>query len=345
MNQKNIAESISKIMEQLPNRSQEVLEQRFGLKDGQKRHTLESIGQGYGITRERVRQIENSAKELILSTNTLLLHTQKIVKELERVIKGSGGIMAEKNLLNHFTEDADYQDHLHFVLSLTDPFSDVKKTEYYDKIWYTEKDSYEAFSKSLDKLYGDLDTDELLTEKEIISRFTEKLSKQTDNKKLLKNDVVKNLISLSKKIGSNKLEQWGRADSRNISTKGVKDLAFLILNDLGRPLHFREITEEVSKRFEQKINVATMHNELIKDSRFILVGRGQYGLSTWTQFSGGTVNEVIKEVLKKARKSLTKEEIIEGVLGRKNVRKQTIVINLSNKDFKKNKEGKYNVVK
>jgi DNA-directed RNA polymerase sigma subunit (sigma70/sigma32) len=134
MNQKNIAESISKIMEQLPNRSQEVLEQRFGLKDGQKRHTLESIGQGYGITRERVRQIENSAKELILSTNTLLLHTQKIVKELERVIKGSGGIMAEKNLLNHFTEDADYQDHLHFVLSLTDPFSDVKKTEYYDKI-------------------------------------------------------------------------------------------------------------------------------------------------------------------------------------------------------------------
>jgi hypothetical protein len=50
-------------------------------------------------------------------------------------------------------------------------------------------------------------------------------------------------------------------------------------------------------------------------------------------------------VLKKARKSLTKEEIIEGVLGRKNVRKQTIVINLSNKDFKKNKEGKYNVVK
>jgi hypothetical protein len=59
----------------------------------------------------------------------------------------------------------------------------------------------------LDKLYGDLDTDELLTEKEIISRFTEKLSKQTDNKKLLKNDVVKNLISLSKKIGSNKLEQ------------------------------------------------------------------------------------------------------------------------------------------
>lgn len=345
MNNKNTAESIKEMMENLPNRSQEVLEQRFGLKKGQKRHTLESIGQGYGITRERVRQIENAAKELIINTNTLISHTQKTVKELERVIKNNGGMVAEKELLGHFTDDADYQDHLHFILNLAKPFSDVKKTEYYDKIWYTEEDSYNAFSKSLDKLYRDLKTDELLTEKEILSRFTEKLEQQTDNKKLLKNETVKRLILLSKKIGSNKLEQWGRADSRNISTKGVKDLAFLILNSLGEPLHFREITEKVSEKFGKKINVATMHNELIKDSRFILVGRGQYGLSTWNQFSGGTVKEVIIEVLKKAKKALTKEEIIEGVLGRKNVRKQTIVINLSNKVFKKNKEGKYSVVK
>jgi hypothetical protein len=56
-------------------------------------------------------------------------------------------------------------------------------------------------------LYRDLDNDELLTEKEILSRFTDKLSKQTDNKKLLKNDTVKRLIALSKKIGSNQLDQ------------------------------------------------------------------------------------------------------------------------------------------
>lgn len=345
IDEKYISDSIKKIMLDIPDMSQEVLEKRFGLKKGEKRHTLDAIGQGYGITRERVRQIENSAKQLILSTKELVSHTQKVVRELEKVINGYGGVVAEKDLLGHFTDNVDYQDHLHFILNLSEPFLGIKKTDFRDKIWCTDEDSYSVFEKSLDQLYRDLDSDELLTEKEILSRFTDKLSQQTDNKKLLKNDTVKRLISLSKKIGSNKLDQWGRADSRNISTKGVKDLAYLILNEVGKPLHFREITDIVSERFGQNINVATMHNELIKDERFILVGRGQYGLSTWKKFSGGTVKEVIKEVLKDAKKPLTKEEIIYEVLEKKNVRKQTVVINLSSKDFKKNKEGKYVIFK
>jgi hypothetical protein len=50
---------------------------------------------------------------------------------------------------------------------------------------------------------------------------------------------------------------------------------------------------------------------------------------------------VIIETLKKAKKALTKEEIIEAVLARKNVRRQTVIINLSNKAFKRTKDGKY----
>ena len=345
MNEIQTAEAIKKIMSELPTRSQEVLEQRFGLKKGQKRYTLDAIGQGYGITRERVRQIENASKNLILETDSLLMYIKKTVKELERVINNFGGMVAEKDLLNNFTEDKDAQDHLHFILKLSEPFTDIKSTDLRDKIWYTKEDSYNAFSKSLDKLYKDIESDELLTEKEIIQRFTDKLSEQTDNKKLLQNTTVKKLILLSKKIGSNKLNQWGRAESRNITTKGVKDSAFLILNELKEPLHFRELTDIISDRFGKKVNVAAVHNELIKDDRFILVGRGQYGLSTWTQFSGGTVKEVIMEILEKNKKGMTKNEIIDAVKKKKNVRKQTVVINLSNKAFKKNKEGKFILAK
>ncbi|MER3513854.1 MAG: RNA polymerase sigma factor RpoD, partial [Chloroflexota bacterium] len=41
-------------------RERDVLEMRFGLKDGQD-HTLEEVGQYFGVTRERIRQIEAKA--------------------------------------------------------------------------------------------------------------------------------------------------------------------------------------------------------------------------------------------------------------------------------------------
>ena len=45
------------LIKDLPQRQKEVISRRFGLKTGQK-ETLEAIGKDYGITRERVRQIE-----------------------------------------------------------------------------------------------------------------------------------------------------------------------------------------------------------------------------------------------------------------------------------------------
>ena len=54
------SEDIRNIIDVLPNREREILEYRFGLNDGISR-TLECVGDIYGITRERVRQIEGKA--------------------------------------------------------------------------------------------------------------------------------------------------------------------------------------------------------------------------------------------------------------------------------------------
>ncbi len=181
-----------------------------------------------------------------------------------------------------------------------------------------------------------------MTQEEIVERFLNELKKNTNNEKILKEDVVKNLISISKKIGFNSLNQWGLTESRNIVTKGARDYIYLILKKEDRPMHFKDIADEVRKQFSVDINTATCHNELIKDRRFIIIGRGIYGLKEWKKYSGKAVAEVIINVLKKSKKALKLEEIVEQVLEQKKVREQTVVINLGDKDkFKKLKNKKY----
>ncbi|HEY4478548.1 MAG TPA: hypothetical protein VI775_01765, partial [Candidatus Paceibacterota bacterium] len=93
----------------------------------------------------------------------------------------------------------------------------------------------------------------------------------------------------------------------------------------------------------KKAHIATTHNELIKDERFVLVGRGLYALAEWGYMSG-VVKDVIKKIITK-NGPLTKEDIIDKVLKERYVKDNTILVNLQNqKCFKKDKEGKYHLV-
>jgi RNA polymerase primary sigma factor len=60
VSQENLSEELEKILDSLRPRERDVLKLRFGLNDGNKR-TLEEIGQLFGVSRERVRQIETRA--------------------------------------------------------------------------------------------------------------------------------------------------------------------------------------------------------------------------------------------------------------------------------------------
>jgi DNA-directed RNA polymerase delta subunit len=55
-------------------------------------------------------------------------------------------------------------------------------------------------------------------------------------------------------------------------------MAYLSLREHKKPLYFKDIVSEIYNKFDKKVNPATCHNELIRDKRFILVGRGIYGL-------------------------------------------------------------------
>ena len=172
------------------------------------------------------------------------------------------------------------------------------------------------------------------------------LIRQLDGHPELENfsaEAIESYINISKKVGKNPYREIGLAVWAQISPKDVGDKAFLILSHQGKPEHYSKITEMINKRgFDQRTaHKESVHNELIKDKRFVLVGRGIYALAEWG-YKKGVVAEIISEIIGKAEEPLSKETIIAQVLKQRVVKKNTIIVGLSNKNkFHKTAENKY----
>ncbi len=95
-------------------------------------------------------------------------------------------------------------------------------------------------------------------------------------------------------------------------------------------MHFVDLTNAISEQFREPVKTATIHNELIRNEEFVLVGRGIYVLKEWG-YEEGTVLDVVKKVLRKAGGPLSTDEIIAGVLETRQVKPSTVYMNLQNK--------------
>jgi hypothetical protein len=329
------------LIEALSPRSRDVMTKRYGLGKSAEPMTLDAIGKTYGITRERVRQIENHALAVIRKSKQYT-EEKPVFDEIEKVIHSLGGIVTEQDLLDYISTDSSVQSHINFLLVAGHPFNKIKEDDDFKHRWFIDSALSEKVHEALKKLYATLKSEDLLSEPDIIKSFLGQLEDVSE--KYRNDEIAKRWLSLSKKIGKNTLGEWGKTESSNISTKGMRDYAYLIIRRHGSPIHFREVVKIITEVFKIKAHVATCHNELIKDPRFVLVGRGLYALSEWGYMSG-VVKEVIKKILEK-NGPLTKAEVIQKVLKERYVKENTIVINLQNpKYFKKNKDGKYEIVK
>lgn len=334
-------QTTKKLLSVVPERARDVLMYRYGL-DSKKteRMTLESIGQMYGITRERVRQIENYALNLIRKSDAYKSE-KGTFDELHTILHSLGGIVVEEDLMNHFSKDKNIQNHINFLLVVGEQFRRRKEDDHFKHRWHVDEKLTEKVEESLKSLYGKLNNNDLIAESEMVNKFLEHL--QDVSEKYKNQEILKRWLTLSKSIGKNAIGEWGVAHSSNIKTKGMRDYAFLVIRKHGSPIHFREVAKQIEKIFKKKAHVATTHNELIKDPRFVLVGRGLYALSEWGYMTG-VVKDVIKNILKK-NGPLTKEEIIDKVLKERYVKENTIMVNLQNqKFFKKGPDGKYSII-
>lgn len=321
----------------LPNRAADILKKRYGLGDGVAKETLEAIGKTYGITRERVRQIESFALSSIRKSDAFKI-AENVFEELRELMTDYGTIVQEESFLAYISKEKSIQNHIHFLLVIGDYFERLREDDEFHHRWTTDKSIAVKVEKSLQGLHKNLSSEDLLAEKEVVDRFLSHLEKELRSSQ--DRNMASRWMGLSKSIGKNPLGEWGLATSSKVKARGIRDLAYLILRDQGSPMHFTEVAKQIEKRFGKKAHTATTHNELIKDKRFILVGRGLYALSEWG-YAPGVVRDVIYHILKKEG-PLSKEDIVERVKKERYVKDNTILVNLQNsRYFKKDKSGKY----
>ena len=329
-----------KIVSQLADRASDVIMNRFGLTEDGKRKTLEEIGKKYNITRERVRQVEEVAINFIRKSDAYK-REQAIFDELKQLIKKLGSIVAEHELLPHISKDKTIQNHIHFFLTLGSAFKKHREDDHFHTRYSIDDEIAEKVHDALRKLYASLNDEDLVGEAEMINKFFEHMKDVALEYR--DEEMAKRWLSMSKTVAKNPLGEWGKASSPNIRTRGVKDYAFLVMSRHGSPMHFREVADSIGKTFDRKIHYATCHNELIKDPRFVLVGRGMYALAEWG-YKKGIAREVIADILKREG-PLGKEDIVLKVNKERYFKKNTILVNLANpKYFMKNKSGLYSVV-
>ncbi len=326
-----------KLLTTLNPRTREIVVNRYGLEKPE-RMTLESIGKTYDITRERVRQIENFALATIKKSKDYKEHAF-IFEELKTILKELGTVVGEEHLMRTISKDPVVQNHINLYLALGEDFKKHKEDDHFHAHFSTNDAAAAHVREALAKLYSSINEEDLVKEEEIFNRFLSHLSEVVSEYKGNK-EIIYRYLALSKVIGKNQLSEWGRTSSPHIRARGIKDYAYLIMRKAGRPMHFKEVAAEINKTFGKKAHVATCHNELIKDNRFVLVGRGMYGLRDWGH-TGGVVRDVITEVLKESGRSLSKDEIIKRVLAKRIVKPNTVLVNLQNAKFFKKVAGEY----
>lgn len=318
------ASTLQIVLERLPLRSRSIIEARFGIGDDTPK-TLEEIGQSYQITRERVRQVIGSALGF-LSQEQSHPSIGQVVDSIEQALSERYGVMESDELLEKLTlKSKKERGALLAFLEALSIVKEEKATKEYERLYHLKDFSLSRLKKVIEGAKQILEEGGgALEPKDFYARF-KKIQGDVSEQELF------SLLAVSKDIKQNVFGKWGLSGWSDIKPRGTREKAYLVLKTADKPLHFRAIADLIDRyglQKKKKSHPQTVHNELIKDKRFVLVGRGIYALSDWG-YKRGTVKEVITDILKAAGKPLSREEVLAKVLEIRQVKKSTVIINLN----------------
>lgn len=327
-----ITDIFSAILSSLAEKEKAVITRRIGLFG--ERETLQEIGDTYGITRERVRQIEDvGIKKIgrIMRTSPLM----KLQESGEKILKMHGGVMTRDRLISAIIADVWVEGNLNaniidvllqadFNLQRSKPqlgtntyfhFPEVSKKV----IEWAHKEAVKILKKR-----GDIIETSALYEMIKVNLFSQfgKVEPILIDSIM---DIYLDIVKWEEKfIG---LEKW-----KILNPATLKDKAIYVLKKKKEPMHFLDIANAITEYFSEPVKISTIHNELIRNSEFVLIGRGIYVLKEWG-YKDGTVLDVILDIFKKAATPLSTEEITARVLKIRQVKTTTIYMNLQNKKY------------
>jgi len=323
------------LVEQLPPRVKDVVVGRFGL-SSESPETLEAVGRQHQITRERVRQIVEEGLSQLREETKQARHKERCAAIFERIAATlrKAGSMKREDLLLELLGARDAVNHALFLLTLGDQFYNQRETQDFYPFWALRKDMVKNARPFHKRLLG----------------FFQKKKSPVAEPELrrLHGKEVLSYLEVSKLIEKSPEGRWGLKTWPEVNPRGMRDKAYLVLRQQGRPLHFREVTGLIAKLQEnlvlqkkKAVLPQTVHNELIKDPRFVLIGRGTYGLADWG-LTAGTVKDVMRSILADNGKTMEREELIAEILNQRQVKESTIVLNLQDKRyFLRNQDGTY----
>lgn len=315
-------------------REREIISRRFGLFD--RKETLEQIGELLGITRERVRQLEKAVvARLKASAEDNLPHIKEVEAVMVAHINELGKIARISDLSARMTKDNTKIDQarISFLAQLSPKLVIIDDNDHFFHAAgiaaeHTEKVIRERVNKIIEviKKIGEPTT-------------IEKVAEEANHKD---HKHVEALASISKNIATLN-GRWGLIKWPLVNPKNIRDKIYVILKENGKHMHFNEISEAIKgSSFKRKdVTTQAIHNELIKDKRFVLIGRGIYALKEWG-YEKGTVADMITDVLKKENGPLHRDQIVKRVLKHRYVKETTILLNLQGKpQFKRVAKATY----
>lgn len=317
-------------------REREIITRRFGLYD--RRETLEQIGELLGITRERVRQLEKAIlNKLKTATESgKVTSINSIEKVIVRKLTELGRIARVQDLTSHLlgnTSDQRERAHVAFIAELAPGLTVINENDnYFHSVGIKDYGDEKKIRAEVDAIVA---TIKKHGEPLSIEQLHDQLSYEHP-------DHVRALASVSKLLAHLK-DSWGLVKWPTVNPKNIRDKIYVILAENTKPMHFSEIAGSIKDSSFKRKNVTTqaIHNELIKDTRFVLIGRGIYALNSWG-FSRGTVADIIADVLKNSETPLHRDEIVKRVLKSRQVKETTILLNLQSKpQFKRVAKATY----
>ncbi|MDK2898958.1 MAG: hypothetical protein PWQ10_145 [Patescibacteria group bacterium] len=331
---KNSVTDILSVIDQ--EREREIITRRFGLYD--RRETLEQIGELLGITRERVRQLEKAilAKLKDAINSGKMVSINNLEKAIIRELSEMGRVARVQDLTDKLLKtnsDQKERAHVAFIAELVPSLTVVNKSDYYfHSIGIIEYGDEKKIRGEVDKIVATIKKHgQPLTIEDLHSQ----LSFEHPNH-------VRALASVSKLL-SHLNGNWGLNKWPTVNPKNIRDKIYVILAKNKSPMHFSEIANSIkdSKFKRRDVTTQAIHNELIKDPRFVLIGRGIYALDNWG-FDRGTVSDIIASVLKSSKEPLHRDEIVKRVLKSRQVKETTVLLNLQSKpQFKRVAKATY----